>query len=487
MPGVLLARAEGGLSKMTTGSNTIDGTVATAWYDSGDYGGVNPTGRWKTRSWSGGDSPARERIARDLADGVAVRYLDRRGKERYFYSSQRPPKRSRRLEEHAYSMSAHDEFHPSCNLTLVGDYGGTRTFTGVTPFRLYGGYSAPIGPNGGFAGSSGVQFTANDDINLINRLKTRIRGSDFNMGVFLGEGHETLAMIGDAALTIASSLRSLRKGDVYTATRTLLKNGKPLYRGRLNRVAVRRGAVDQLSNNLLALNWGWIPLLQDMRSGAELLAQILNVPFSMRSRVAIVKRSPHNFPTCEMAGGWIRSKQIIAILSEPESIPKMLGLTDPLSIAWELTPFSMLADYVVPIGSWLEARAFASGLTGKFITTSILRCDARDISFGKTYERVPGYPSHMEGDTKGAYLRYINLDRSVSTSLSVPKPVVKPLDKVFSVRHCINALALLAQVAKGPLKSDDDKLLTKALDLNPTRRQLRSQLKAGDAGSFRFM
>jgi hypothetical protein len=29
------------------------------------------------------------------------------------------------------------------------------------------------------------------------------------MGTFLGEGHETLRMIGDSALIIASSLRSL--------------------------------------------------------------------------------------------------------------------------------------------------------------------------------------------------------------------------------------------------------------------------------------
>ena len=470
---------------MTTGSETFDQTVPQAWYDSGYYGGTNPIGSWRTRSWSGQDSPPRERLDRDLADGVAVRYLDRRGRERYFYSSRRPPKRSRRLEDHPYTMSAHNEFHPSCNLALLGDYGGTRTFVGVTPFRLFGGYFAPGG--GGFSGSSSVQFTANDDINLINRLKTKVRGSDFNMGTFLGEGHETLAMIGDSALTIASSLRSLRKGDVYTATRTLLKNGKSLYRGPLNRVNLRRGAVDQLTSNWLALSWGWMPRIQDMRSGAELLAHQLNVPFSRRVRVALVKRAPHVFTTATMAGGWSRSKQIIAILSEPESIPKMLGLLDPEVVAWELTPFSMLADYVVPIGSWLEARAFASSLTGKFITTTKLSCVASDISFGKTYERVPGYPSYMEGDTKGAYIRYTNLDRSISTSLGVPKPVVKPLDKVFSVRHCINALALLAQVAKGPLKSADDKLLDKALELNPTRRQLRSELNAGDARSFRFM
>lgn len=469
---------------MTIGSITNDQTTPQAWYDTGSYGGTNPIGRWRTRSWSGSDSPARERLDRDLADGVAVRYVDRRGRERHYYRSTRPPKRSRRLEDHPYTMSAHDEFHPSCTLTLVGDEGGTRTFTGVTPFRLFGGYFAPGG--GGFGGNT-VTFSPNDEIDLINKLRTKVRGSDFNMGTFLGEGHETLAMIGDAALTIASSLRSLRKGDVYTATRTLLKNGKPLHRGPLNRVAVRRGAVDQLSNNWLALSWGWLPLIQDMRSGAELLAHKLNVPFSMRTRVALTKKASHVFSTAEMAGGWVRSKQIIAILSEPESIPKMLGLLDPSVVAWELTPFSMLVDYVVPIGSWLEARAFASGLSGKFITTTKLQCEASNISFGKTYERVPGYISHMEGDTKGAYIRYTSLVREISTTLSVPMPAVKPLAEVFSVRHCINALALLAQVAKGPLKSADDKLLDKALELNPTRSQLRSQLKAGDAGSFRFL
>ena len=470
---------------MTTGSYTNDSTIPQAWYDTGYYGGTNPIGRYRTKSWVGQDSPPRERLLVDLADGVAVRYVDHRGRERYFRSSIRPPKRSRRLEEHSYSMSATDEFHPSCNLTLLGDYGGTRTFTGVTPFRLFGGYQAQSG--GGFAGGNSVQFTANDDINLINRLKTAVRGSDFNMGNFLGEGHETLRMIGDSALTIASSLRSLRKGDVYTATRTLLKNGKPLYGRTLDRVAVRRGAASQLSSNWLALNWGWMPLLQDMRSGAELLAHKLNVPFSRRVRVASSKRAPHVYDYATMAGGWFARKQIIAILSEPESIPKMMGLLDPEVVAWELTPFSMLVDYVVPIGSWLEARAFASGLTGKFITTSIKECVVESISLGKTYERVPGYPSHYEGDTKGAYRRQITLDRVVSTSLEVPKPKVQPLDKIFSFRHCVNALALLAQVAKGPLKSSDDRLLTMALDRNPTRSQLRSQLKAGDHGNFRFM
>jgi hypothetical protein len=382
-------------------------------------------------------------------------------------------------------MSAIEEYHPACTLSLIGDYGGTRVFSNVSPFRIFGGYAAQGG--GGFYGSDSVEFTANDEINLINRLKTAVRGSDFNMGTFLGEGHETLRMIGDSALTIASSLRSLRKGDIYTATRTLLKNGKPLYGRTLNRVAIRRGAVDQASNAWLALQWGWMPLLQDMRSGAELLAHKLNVPFSRRVRVASSKRAPHANIYAAMAGGWSARKQIIAILSEPESIPKMTGLLDPEVVAWELTPFSMLVDYVVPIGSWLEARAFASSLTGKFVITTMKECVVKNISFGKSYERVPGYVSHYEGDTGGAYRRSIDLVRSVSTSLEVPKPVVKPLDKIFSFKHCVNALALLAQVAKGPLKSADDRLLDVALRRDPTRRELRSQLKAGDLGSFRSM
>lgn len=469
---------------MTTGSDLNDQTLLQAWYDTGYYGGVNPIGRFRRRTWTGTDTPSLVRLARDLEDGVRIKYIDHRGRERYSWSSAKAPKRSRRLPENAYSMSAVDEFHPSCNLTLVGDYGGTRTFTGVTPFRLYGGYSAP--PGGNSLGSFIPSWDGNDDINLINRLKTKVRGSDFNMGVFLGEGHETLRMIGDTALTLASSLRSLRKGDVYSASRTLLKHGKPLYKGPLTRESVRRGAVDQLSYNWLALSWGWMPAVQDMRSGAELLAHKLNVPFSTRVRVSLNKKRPISFLTADAAGGGYYRKQIIAILSEPESVPQMLGLTDPLSVAWELTPFSMLVDYVTPIGSWLSARSFASGLSGRFITTIKRGYEVRDISLGKTYERVAGYPSRMVGDTKGAYARSVSLDRSVSFSLDVPKPTVKSLEKVFSVRHCINALALLAQVAKGPLSSGDDKRLTAALDRNPTRRELRSEIKSGDSASFLF-
>lgn len=471
---------------MTIGSETLNLAVSQGWTDEGYYAGQNAVGRYKYRSWSGTDTPSDRMLAIDLADGTAVRYTDHRGKERYYRSSFRPAKRARRLEEHPYSMVAFDEVLPSTTITLMGDYGGPRTYQGVNPFRLCGGYFTPIAPVGGNTSANPV-WDANDEIKLINKLKVAVRGSDFNMGVFLGEGHETLRMISSAALTIAGSLRLLRKGDVLGATRLLLKHGKPLYRGRVNTAVIRRGAVDQLSSNWLILVWGWMPLLEDIRAGAELLAHTLNVPFEQRIRVAGRKRAALGGDLFEAAGRNERRRQIIAILRERESIPKLTGLLDPLSVAWELTPFSMLVDYVVPIGSWLEARSFASGLDGKFVITEKRVLEIRDLKFGKTYERVAGYPSYYVGDPKGAYIRHTTLDRVVTTSLSVPKPKVKPLAKIFSVRHCLNALALLAQVAKGPLKSNDDKLLTSMLDSNPTRKQWRSELKAGDTNSFLFL
>jgi hypothetical protein len=55
-------------------------------------------------------------------------------------------------------------------------------------------------------------WTSNDDIQLLAKLQERALGHEFNLGVFLGEGHQSLALIGDSATRIYNSLRKLRRG-----------------------------------------------------------------------------------------------------------------------------------------------------------------------------------------------------------------------------------------------------------------------------------
>lgn len=48
------------------------------------------------------------------------------------------------------------------------------------------------------------------------------------------------------------------------------------------------------------------------------------------------------------------------------------GVTDPLLLAWELTPFSFVFDWFIDVGSWLEAM---SSLNGWNVLTGFSACE----------------------------------------------------------------------------------------------------------------
>lgn len=435
---------------MTTGNSILDTSYPVVWYDNGDYAGStgNIVGRRLTRSWSGADAgieslrlpqATTKHWSADLPDGRAAVVT-----KRY-----RP--RSAALEPHSYTMVAVNASMRATSFSLIGDYGGTRTFTNITPHRMFGGFPPNI---------TWPAWTANDDIKLINQLKGKTRGAEFNLGTFLGEGREALTMIGDAAIRIARSLSYVRVGNLVAAANVLSEAAsvQTSWRARNRKFPpafkVRRKAVDQVSSNWLELAWGWYPMVEDIRSAAEFLAHKLNVPFVQR----VVARRTIGYRLTGSGYSWGSrgvsvQKQIVAYFSEPESIPKQLGLLDPAVVAWELTPLSALMDYVIPIGGWLEARGFAQGLTGKFITTVTSRLEVENLILGKTFERIPGYPAHYVGNDLGVFYKSTQMDRSISTSLQIPLPRVKPLNEIASFRHCINALAVLSQVLQGKVST----------------------------------
>lgn len=285
----------------------------------------------------------------------------------------------------------------------------------------------------------------NDQINLVNKLSEKLKGSDFNMSVFLGEGHQALQMIGDSAIRIAKALYHIRKGDVGGATRSLFEGTtrKPL-KVRPSRQPGLQGAKQALktpAQNWLELQYGWLPLLKDAEAGAQALAHYLNVPATLTYRVSRLKEVGYiarsgPFTNCGITNYFSapvlqsHRRSIIARISEPPTVPQLLGLLDPELVAWELLPFSFVIDWFIPIGSYLEARAFASRLTGVFVTSDKMLGDV-------------GVPS-------GTYITPVRcrwtdvvFTRSISSSLQVPMPNFKGLDKIASWRHCANAVALL--------------------------------------------
>jgi hypothetical protein len=294
-----------------------------------------------------------------------------------------------------------------------------------------------------------ANWTANDDIKLIGKLKEAINGSDFNLGIALAECNQTLQMIGDSAARITKSLTALKRGNMQLAAKWLMDGtGRSQKRRYFTSKTHQNLSQGNLSSNWLELQYGWLPLLSDVKAGAEWLANRLEVPFKQRyavhRRVATVdtKLTPwvtyylgvpnvNPVPSSTVVAEY--RKQIVAYITERPSVAVSLGLTDPLSIVWEKIPFSFVGDWFIPIGDYLGARGFASSLSGTFITT--VKVSNGCYVNGNGNFDVPRYIGE----------RSMSITRSISTSLSVPMPVLKQFGQIASWQHCANAVALLVQ------------------------------------------
>ena len=389
----------------------------------------------RKKTWSGANTPTPVRTRK----GKKRKYttVGRNGRliTKTFY--ERPPKREMFRSPTEYDMSA--ETKTGCFGSFLitaksqsGPYWSEQRYWNCTSESVTGSMTFHPLPT----------WTSNDDIALIGKLREAMYGSDFNASVFLGEAHQTLNMIGDSAVKIARALRLFRKGNVVEATRTLIANRR--FPPKTKRA--------QTANNWLELQYGWLPLLQDMHDGAELLAHQLSVPFRQRFRVrkAIKTQGPRGSAYWEYGECYSKvSKQLIAIVSEPPSAAEYLGIMDPELVAWELIPFSFVADWVMPIGSYLEARAFAGRLTGLFVTTTLTKEHAGSLK-GRPYiagGNVYGFfPSSTDEWTR------VTMSRRLSSSLTVRLPTVKPWKKVASWQHCANSIALLTGMLRAKPK-----------------------------------
>lgn len=320
------------------------------------------------------------------------------------------------VEPHPYSMdvSSFRNFPLSYKTPNTGP-----NFKSGTALSCFGGIEAPD-----------VLFTANDELELINSLYAKVAGSDFNLAVTLVETRETLDTIANGAMKIARALRFARKLDVVGVAKALGVKPKSRYNNRNHGYTA--------TSLWLEHRYGWMPILQDVHSAAQLLAVQLSSPLSKRYIARIKRQASKSAPS---HGFWrygtnvktIR-KQIVAFLSEQPSTLQMTGLTNPLSVAWEAVPFSFVVDWFLPVGNYLQARGAASVLKGTFVTTTFETLEQHGIYSGNFYTIVNG----DRFSSSSASVR-----RTVSTTLKVPTPTFVPLSKAISWKRAVSALALL--------------------------------------------
>jgi hypothetical protein len=125
-------------------------------------------------------------------------------------------------------------------------------------------------------------------------------------------------------------------------------------------------------------------------------------------------------------------------------------MLNPEVVIWNALPLSFVADWIFPVGAFLEARAFASSLKGTFVTSTRREFNASNLHFVNVPSAFYHVSLTMNAD-KIAFERWGSLDRVVSGSLEVPLPSVTPLGMLKSWQRATTAVALVVGLSTGNL------------------------------------
>lgn len=352
-----------------------------------------------------------------IQKGVVVRPVEQKFKKVW----KKLPRRAYD-EEHAYT-ALHERVEVSAGLGL---YRLGAWYNMGTPFN----WDLTTVPD---------PWSDNDQLALLGKLREAVAGSNFNAGVAIAEFPKAIAMIASSATKIHAAYRAVRRGNPAKAAQVLTGRAPP------KRVARNlKPHKEAASSNWLELQYGWLPLVNDAYGASVFIDHHLRHP--VIHRVTVMKNAggiQYRLGELNLPAPYAKhlvqissSSRLVAKLKNVD-VPQLAGLMDPASIAWELVPFSFVADWFIPVGSYLDAQALERALTGTFVTTH--KFTVRSLR----KKAKTSWQLSSTNDGSKCFFERVNLTRTVSSSLSIPRPSVKPLGKVATWAHAANAVALL--------------------------------------------
>jgi len=316
----------------------------------------------------------------------------------------------------------------------------------------------PIGNKYPYNPITGSEITSVRNI-AIQKLLTDLKDQKINYGQAFAERQQTIDLIGSTATRIYRSFRDLKRGDISSAAQHL-----GVQVGRRRRQAFNRGfarnQAQSVSRGWLELQYGWKPLLQDVYGAAEDLA-VSYVPQFQKVQTRKTLRRELNETIDELGGSQYYTGSYKTFLNGSARCTvrvgctftvgdstlrraSQMGLTNPATLAWELTPFSFVADWFLPVGNWINSWDSTLGLNflDGYITT---------FQFFSGTGTVAGSYAYKADNTQYTKLytssyKIITVKREKLRSF--PSARFPEFKNPVSVTHAANALALLFSIFK---------------------------------------
>jgi hypothetical protein len=217
-----------------------------------------------------------------------------------------------------------------------------------------------------FMGHLGVPPEAQPYYNrAYERFKEDAIGDQSSLGVFAAEWKESLGMINTRALGLYQAARDLRRGDFGGFVEKLgVKPKKKHRRGLKPHEMSNREVANQASGLWLEYWFGWAPMLNDMFTAGDNIQQPLPGGKAYGSAGGNVFVDNSTSYQKDLASLLVKYKIGAEFaLSNPNLfLLNRLGLANPAQVAWELVPFSFVADWVTDFGSYLSSLSDWVGL-----------------------------------------------------------------------------------------------------------------------------
>lgn len=286
-----------------------------------------------------------------------------------------------------------------------------------------------------------ASWTSNDELSLLSKLADEIRGHSFNAAIFAAEGKQSLETVVNTTRAVFGIVKAVKSRDYQAVLRSLARVTGQSPPKQLKRSLKTK----DLSGAWLSIQYGWKPLLNDIFEAMKYVESLTASPRSLIYRATKTvnstwdDRSSSSFNHLFATG--TRTVKYKVVLREKISQTRSLGLLNPASVVWEKVPFSFVVDWFIPIGPYLDNVSLFSGLDLSYVRSEFARATT------KGDQCLPSDPSIFWIVTGGSWKSTtIYFRRTVGTSLNVPRPELKALDKAFSLGHLKNAAALIHQL-----------------------------------------
>ena len=335
----------------------------------------------------------------------------------------------------SYSMTEEFKDGPS------GTWDTTHRTTGAPIRKIlgdFGGTSHPVFDYKNDFGST--VFPAELQNRALTKARIKLKGSDINLAVAYGERAATAGMVATNLKRVANGYKALKRWDFSGVRKALVGVGsKP--------PSWRKSA----RNSWLELQYGWKPLLSDIKGACDALDKRDRSDFMITVKASAVSKSQIAWENT--AGAWtnaflIRGQVMYGSFVRIDACPSnaalataaSLGLTNPASVAWELTRLSFVVDWAYPLGDYFDQLDAGLGWEVKgYSVSNLIRHRLYGEGVSKNVVGQPWYDRCLWNST----WKYTKLQRTAGGT--VPFATLPSVKDPISGKRVADALALLGQ------------------------------------------